>query len=143
MNPEAEATMTAEEMEFLPNVAGAYMNRAQILIKKGDSEAAIADLSKSIELYPLHPTYQLRATELQKRGNLSGALADLSTSIELQPGNAFAYLDRGALLILMGRDEEAEKDFKRCLELSPDLSSTVDYRRAEAKKQREKSSPGT
>ncbi len=139
INPEAEETMTAEEMEYLPNVAGAYMNRAQILITKGDSEAALADLNKSVAVYPHFSAYEMRATLLRTRGDLTAALADFNKSIELQPGMAFTYLERGVTLMLLGRDEEAEKDFSKVLTQNPEYKTTVDHRRAEAKQQRTKS----
>ena len=60
MNPEAEETMTAEEMEYLPNVAGAYMNRAQIYKTNGELDAALADLNKSVAVYPHFSAYQTR-----------------------------------------------------------------------------------
>lgn len=138
MNPEAEATMTPEEMEYQPNLAGAYLNRAQILSKRGDADGAMGDLNKSIEIFPLYPAYSARARELEKRRDLRGALADFTKSIELQPESAFTYVDRGAILLLLNRDEDAEKDFRRALDLSPDLAPTVENRRAEAKKQRAK-----
>lgn len=141
MNPESESTMTAEEMEYLPNVAGAYMNRAQIYAKKGDPDAALADLNKSISVYPHFAAFETRAEEWKKRGDLGAALTDLNKSIELQPGRAFAYLERGATLVLMGKDAEAEKDFSQCLALDPGLQTTVELRRTEAKKQRQKESP--
>jgi len=141
MNPEAEVSMTAEEMEYLPNVAGAYLNRAQIYIERRDSDAAMVDLNKSVSVYPHFAAYDIRAQEWKKRGDLNGALADLNRSIELQPGRAFAYLERGATLVLMGKDAEAEKDFSECLALDPSLKATVESRRTEAKKQKQKDSP--
>lgn len=143
MNPEAERTMTSEQMEYLPNVAGAYLNRALILGRRGDSDAALADLNKSISVYPHFPAYIARAKELEKRGDVAGALADLTESIEMQPGSALTYLERGTLLMTMGKDEEAEKDFSNCLKLSPTLAPTVEQRRTEAQKRRENSGPKT
>ena len=139
INPEAEETMTAEEMEYLPNVAAAYMNRAQTYTTNGDSEAALADLNKSVAVYPHFGAYEMRGRVLRTRGDLNAALADFSKSIELQPGAAFAYLERGVTLMLLGRDDEAEKDFSKVLIRSPEYKTMVDNRRAEAKQQRTKS----
>jgi tetratricopeptide (TPR) repeat protein len=135
MNPEAEASMTAEEMEYLPNVAGAYMNRSQIYSKKGDLDAALADLNKSLAIYPNFSAYGVRGRLWQQRGDLSAALADFSKSIELQPGDAYRYLERAEVLMLMGKDGEAEKDFKRSLEIDPGMATMVANRRAAVKKQ--------
>jgi tetratricopeptide (TPR) repeat protein len=139
INPEAEETMTAEEMEYLPNVAGAYMNRGQIHKTNGDTEAALADLNKSLSVYPHWGAYELRGEVWRTRGDLNAALADFNKSIELQPDMVFTYLERGVTLMLAGRDEEAEKDFSMVLILSPMYKTMVDTRRAEAKQQRTKS----
>jgi tetratricopeptide (TPR) repeat protein len=136
MNPEAEATMSAEEMEYLPNVAGAYLNRSSIYSEKGDNDAAMADLNKSVAVFPHFLAYENRAKLWKKKGDLNAALADLSKAIERQPGMASIYCERGETLLLMGKDEEAEKDFKRCLELDPELDTMVANTRAAAKKQR-------
>jgi flagellum-specific peptidoglycan hydrolase FlgJ len=51
---------------------------------------------------------------------------------------AFTYLERGVTLMLLGKDDEAEKDFSKFLIQNPQYKSTVDSRRAEAKQQRTK-----
>ena len=139
MNPEAEENMTAEEMEYLPNVAGAYLNRSQIYSQKGDAAAALADLNKSIAVFPHFGAYEMRAKLLLARGDLDAALADLNKSVELQPTAALGYLSRGEILMLMGKDEAAEKDFSKALMLDPGFKTMVESRRADAKQKREKS----
>src|SRR4029450_7759625 len=99
-NPEAEATMNAEEMEYLPNVAGAYMNRSQIYSKKGDLDAALSDLNKSLAIYPHVSAYGTRGRVWQQRGDLNAAFADFTKAIELQPGMAYNYLERAEVLLL-------------------------------------------
>lgn len=138
INPEAEETMSAEEMEYLPNVAGAYMNRGQIHKTNGDTDAALADLNKSVAVYPHWGAYETRGEVWRTRGDLNAALADFNKSIELQPDMVFTYLERGVTLMLAGRDEEAEKDFSMVLTLSPMFKTMVETRRAEAKQQRTK-----
>ena len=138
MNPEIERTMSAEEMEYLPNVAGAYMNRGQIHKTNGDTDAALADLNKSVAVYPHWGAYETRGEVWRTRGDLNAALADFNKSIELQPDMAFTYLERGVTLMLAGRNEEAEKDFSMVLTLNPMFKTMVDTRRAEAKQQRTK-----
>jgi len=138
INPEAERTMNAEEMEYLPNVAGAYMNRAQIRKTNGDLEAALADVNKSVAVYPHFGAYELRGEVWRARGDLNAALADLNKSIEMQPDMAFSHLERGVTLMLLGRDEEAEKDFRFVVMLNPMQKTMVDTRREEAKQQRTK-----
>jgi len=138
MNPEAEENMTPEEMEYLPNVAGAYMSRARIYQTNGNLDAAMADLNKSVALFPNFSAYQMRGELQRTRGDLKAALADMNKSIELQPGLGFTYLERAVTLILLGRDDEAEKDFSMFVLHDPQHKETVDIRRAEAKQQRTK-----
>lgn len=129
--------MTPEQMEYLPNVAGAYLNRAQIHSKKGDVKAAIAGYTKSIKIHPFFGTYHGRAMLLRKTDDLSSALADFSKAIELRPEMAIFYVERGVTYLLMNRDAEAEKDFATALSMNPSLQPTIETRRDEAKKQRE------
>jgi tetratricopeptide (TPR) repeat protein len=125
--------MTAEQMEYLPNVAEAYLNRAGINIKRGDSDAALADLNKSITIHPFFAALQMRGQEFRKRGDFNAAIADFTKAIEQQPQMAFFYVDRGAALQAIGKDDEAEKDFARAVELDPGLKTTIEKRRAETK----------
>lgn len=138
MNPEVEGTMSAEQMEYLPNVAGAYMNRSLIRSRKGDTDAALADLNKSLAIFPHFGAYEMRGKVWQQRGDLKASLADFNKAIELQPGLALAYVERGETLLLMGKDEEAERDFRRCLEIDPSLDRMVVNSRAAAKTRTEK-----
>jgi tetratricopeptide (TPR) repeat protein len=129
---------TPEQMEYLPNVAGAYLNRAQIHNKKGDVKAALAGYSKSIKINPFFGTYHGRAMLLRKTGVLSSALADFTKVIEIRPDMAIFYVERGVTYVLMNRDAEAEKDFATALSMNPGLQPTIQTRRDEAKKQLEK-----
>jgi Flp pilus assembly protein TadD len=83
----------------------------------------------------------MRGQEFRKRGDLNAAIADFTKAIEQQPQMAFFYVDRGAALREIGKDDEAEKDFARAVELDPSLKVTVEKRRAEAKKEGDKKLP--
>jgi tetratricopeptide (TPR) repeat protein len=142
MNTDSSRPMTAEQVEYLPNVAGAYMNRGLIYSRKGDAEAALVDLNKAIAVNPHEfMAYYSRGKELQKHGDLIGALSDFNKSIELGPQIPMAYLERGVTLVLLGRDAEAQKDFEQCVKIEPRMQTAVENRRAEAKKEADKKSP--
>ena len=132
------SAMTPEEMEYLPNVAGAYMNRGSIYSKKGDSDAAMADLNKSITIDPSEGSYYFRGREFGKRGDLTAAIADFTRGIELRPRFAILYVERGAALMRLGKVTEAEKDFAAALTIEPRMKTLIDKRRDEAKDQLEK-----
>jgi hypothetical protein len=50
---------------------------------------------------------------------------------------AHTYLERGETLMLMGKGDEAERDFSRCLELDPRMETMVANSRAAVKKQQQ------
>lgn len=137
-NPQIDDSMSAEEMEYLPNVAGAYMSRGRIRSENGEADAALADLNKSIAVYPHFGAYELRGELLRTRGDLQESLADLNKSIELLPGNSLSYIERGVTLMLLGKDADAEKDFNKALAENPAYKTMVEQRREEAKAQRAK-----
>jgi len=131
------SAMTPEEMEYLPNVAGAYMNSSSIYSKKGDSDAAMADVNKSITIDPSEAGYYFRGREFAKRGDLKAAIADFNRGIELRPSLAILYVERGAALMRLGKATEAERDFATALTLEPRMKTLIDKRRDEAKGQSE------
>ena len=138
--------MTAEETEYLPNVAGAYAARGSIYIKRGESDAAIADLNKSIAINPFFGALHVRGRELRKRGDLNAAIADFSKAIELGPQRLGPHLpllliERRVSFVEAGKDDEAETDFAQALALAPHLKTTVENRRAEARKVGDKKLP--
>ena len=136
-----DSNMTPEQMEYLPNVAGAYLNRAGIYRKRENSDAALADLNKSINLHPFFGAYFIRALELKKRGDLNAATADFTKAIEQQPRMAPFYVQRGETLLQLGKNDEAEKDFTQAVELDPRLKAAVEKSRAETKKGGDQKSP--
>ncbi|MBX6323434.1 MAG: tetratricopeptide repeat protein, partial [Rhodospirillaceae bacterium] len=54
-------------------------------------------------------------------GDYEEALADLNDAVWLAPDYAPAYLNRGVVLQLLGRDDEARADFDRTIRLDPSL----------------------
>jgi tetratricopeptide (TPR) repeat protein len=138
MDTNMDNAMTPEQMEYLPNVAGAYLNRGLSYSKKGDSDAALADFNKAVEVNPHDfAVYLTRGRELQKRGDLNAALDDFNKAIQVGPQMSEIYLERGVTLFLLGKDAEAQKDFDQCLKLDPRMDVYLERRRAEAKKQKE------
>ena len=69
-----------------------------------------------------------------KQGHLELALRDFDTAIELDPGIGEAYVNRGLILILFGRETEAARDLKRGMELKPEAKTDIERRAELAKK---------
>ena len=63
-----------------------------------------------------------------------GASADYTKAIELDPKQALAYLNRGLLLMLQGKEAEANKDFEQCLRISGGLKASLESRIKEIKR---------
>lgn len=134
--------MTPEEMEYLPNIAGAYTNRGLIYQKRGDATAALAEFNKSIAVDPSNSWARyVRGKALLDSGDATAALADFNESVKLGAPFAVIYLERGATLTLLGRDAEAEADYAQAVKMDPRMQALVERRRAEAKQQAEKKTP--
>jgi len=56
------------------------------------------------------------------------AIADFSHALQLKPNFANSYMNRGLVLLLQGKDSEAEKDFERCRTLDPALKIELEQR---------------
>jgi tetratricopeptide (TPR) repeat protein len=106
--------------------AMALSNRGAEMTRRGDTDAAIEDYTKSIEIFPTGVAYGNRAAALLRKGDREGALADLNRAVELDPRHAPSLFQRGQLLLELGREEEARKDFARCLELNPSMKPMID-----------------
>lgn len=95
-----------------PTIARTYANRGLILSSRGNNVAALADLDKAIRIYSNDVrTLYLRAIEYEYKGDLPAALADITKAIQLEPKNGNLLVEHGVILLLMGRDKEAQADF--------------------------------
>lgn len=142
MSTDSTEMRSVEDFEYLHNVSGAYVNRGMMFSKQGDSEAAVKDFDKALEINPRGAiAYYGRGRERQKRGDWQGAYDDFTKAIGPHPNTPFVYLERGVTLLLMGRDAEAEQDFDKFAAFDQRFKKTVEIRRAEALKKREENRP--
>lgn len=118
-------------------LAGLYLNRSLALEKKGDLEAALADINKSIKIQPNNQyAYQNRAELRRKKGDLDGAIEDYSKVIKLNSKFVAAYQWRGLTLLEQGKDAEAQKDFDKTLELDPSRKDALEKSIQQVKEKR-------
>ena len=61
-------------------------------------------------------------------------MRDFDTAIELDPGIGEAYVNRGLILILLGRETEAARDLNKGMELKPEAKTEIERRTELAKK---------
>ncbi len=92
--------------------------KANILYELGDTKAAIAQLDKVLEKDPeMSWGYYRRGWFKEIDGDPEGAIEDLTTCVVLNPKLAYAYQIRGRLYQKMGKQNLAESDFKKIIEL--------------------------
>ncbi len=139
LSPEQLQKFT-EKLENTKNTSLAYAKLASLYEKRGDFEKALETVEKAIKIDPTD------ANSLGVRGKIktsmkdyNGAYEDLSTAIRSLPSFPNYYLDRGILLLLMNKDEEAQKDFDKYLTIVPpgNARTYMKQKIAEAKKKRE------
>jgi tetratricopeptide (TPR) repeat protein len=124
-------TMYIESKGLKPEyVADGYNNRgiSERALKKFD--AAVADYSKAIELFPKNARYYVnRANAELNLGKTDEALADYQGSISVDPKNALAYANRGNYFLGIGKTDEALADLTKSIEFDPSYAEAY-YTRA-------------
>ena len=96
--------------------------------------AAQMDYQPPPDLEPMHRIYdELLDTDVRDGTVFYHAL-------KLDPKLAVAYTNRGLILLLQGKDAEAQSDFDQCLLLKPDLKADLERRIELAKERRCKKS---
>ena len=102
------------------NMPSHTINRGNAKDDKGDSEGAIVDYTRAIELNPKYAAayYNLAYTK-QAKGDIDGAIADYTRAIELNPKDAVAYNDRGVTRQQKYDFHGAIADFDHAIKLNP------------------------
>ncbi len=102
----------------------AYVNRAVMLRREGNSDLALEYYNKAMRLNKVdHEAYCNRANIYFDKGMDSLALLDYQQALDLRPDFVPALDNRGALLARAGKSELALKDLNRALELNPNYKS--------------------
>lgn len=93
--------------------ASIYYNRSECYNEIGDTERAIADITKCIELGDGkdYDAIIARADYYREGGQYKEAIADFTKGLELEPTNAYPYYKRGWCYELSGDDDSAMKDY--------------------------------
>ncbi|MEO1083367.1 MAG: sulfatase-like hydrolase/transferase [Acidobacteriota bacterium] len=93
--------------------------RADILLQRGDVDAAYAEYRESLAVAPTAQGFHRLAQIHQSRGETQDAQRFFKKAIETDPGFAPAHLDLGIALAVEGQDEAAEVAFAEALKLQP------------------------
>jgi tetratricopeptide (TPR) repeat protein len=76
-----------------------------------------------------------RANEYEYKGDLPAALADIEKAINFDPQNGNLMVEHGVILLLMGKDKEAQADFDQLLQADRALwQKRIDERTAAVRK---------
>jgi len=115
---EAIALNPPEVDRFKESLAKMHSNRAFSCSQEKNYSDAIADLDKALELDPDSINFhRQRASCHFNSGNFEKALPDFDEAIRRNPQNSSYYLTRGYCLQALGRNDAADRDFKRAKEL--------------------------
>lgn len=114
-----------------PNSAETYSNLGNTLLQAGSLEQAIASYEKSLELNPHNASthYNLGNLLLHQTDRLEEAAFHLENSLVLErrsgvvARNFYVPYDLGLIYSRQGRFEEAERQFRDALALSPDFAA--------------------
>jgi tetratricopeptide (TPR) repeat protein/predicted aspartyl protease len=109
-----------------PKTAEGYVRRAAASRARLNFPAAIADLTKAIELEPANPAHYLeRAQMYAASGRPELAIADYGDVLKREPGSSPALLGRGALYAAAHDAEHARADLSAALKAAPDDGATL------------------
>jgi|SRR5216684_1974745 len=103
-----------------PKMSEAYLNLGMLLLDAQENAAAVPPLRKAAELLPSQsrPRYLL-AVALDRSGDAAGAAESLDALLHLDPNEIAAIDYLGWAALRQGKPDEAEKDFRRALEVQP------------------------
>lgn len=113
-------------LRLYPRFDEGYSARGRLNVLRGDTVAAIADISRSIELSgtALQP-YLIRADIYVRQKNWEGALADMNEAIRLKPHEADYYLNRAFIRYNLDDFFGAMSDYNYTIELEPYNSAAL------------------
>lgn len=107
-----------------PSMVQAYYNRALCYMQTKQTDKALKDLTKTIELDPrFKDAYLNRSFIYIVDHRVTEALPDLTAFIKLDSANATAYFNRGQALLEMGKNDSAMADFNKALKLDTTMMS--------------------
>lgn len=113
-------------IEYNPNNASTYLNRAITLSMMGRQQEAMSDYDKSIEIAPdVALTYKNRAYTLLQLGQFEQSISDYEKAMELYPYDTLSYFNRGVAEFNAKKYEDALKDFLKYVSLHPHHPQTA------------------
>ena len=98
----------------------ALYHRGCCKFEQGDSEGALKDLARAVEVDPKRSdSYLVRGYCYRKLEKYVDAIKEFSSVIEIDPKNVVAYLSRGHCHYLLGNAATAIQDFDTGIDIDP------------------------
>ncbi|XP_051512291.1 tetratricopeptide repeat protein 36 [Myxocyprinus asiaticus] len=125
-----EDELTDDDSEFDPELIKQVKDlelQGVLAAESGDLHTALQHFNQAISVLPQRASaYNNRAQTKRLQGDIKGAVDDLEHAISLSRGAGRsacqALVQRGLLLRLAGRDEEAQVDFQRAAGLGSEFA---------------------
>jgi tetratricopeptide (TPR) repeat protein len=109
-----------------PGFTPARVANVQVLVRKGQTDAALADAQKIVQEMPNNAQAQLQLGRLYlRKGDWQNAANALEVAARLAPGDAETQARLGTAEQYVGKKAEALAAYKRAVELDP---KNIDYR---------------
>ena len=97
----------------------AFLARGSVYLKMSDTNNAINDFSRALEIDAKHPkAYHLRGLAHEMAGDNDEALSDFNRAIDIDTEYGAAFYSRASLLTKMGQEDSALEDMKMVNHLS-------------------------
>jgi tetratricopeptide (TPR) repeat protein len=101
-------------------LSGSLNSRGCAFERKGETDKAIADYTKAIDLDIRDAeAYYNRGAAFYKNGDVDKAIADWTKAIDLNPKHAYVYNSRGYAFAGKGDFDKAIEDWTKAIELNP------------------------
>lgn len=122
-----------QAIDWSPEVAEAFCNRACVYLEKAEYELALTDSDRAILLNPsLASAVCNRGNALLGKGELGQAVSNYEQAMHLKPDYALPFANRAFVRLLEGRMEDVIKDCDHAIELDPNFAIAYSNRGAAA-----------
>lgn len=113
-------------LRAFPRFDDAYMARARSYAERGDTTAALTDLSKALDINRnILNAYLLRADIESQRKQWDDALTDINEALKLEPRMVPLYINRAFIRYNSDDYFGAMSDYNYALELEPDNTAAI------------------
>lgn len=102
------ALLVAVALVGCSRTAASHVDRGTAYVEKGNVDAAVLEFRNAIQKDPAFAPARLKLAEIYERqANRAGALEEYVRAADLLPGDAGVQLKAGALLLFVGRMQDA------------------------------------